>query len=193
MRIWLRGALVAPILVLFQFIFVPVGLATTVDLSLNGDAFRIGAEWPIPNTDLLLDGAWLHEKDRGEVVDVGIQLTGTASGQGENLKAGVGGKLYFTDPKGISADGIALAPGGFVDFTFREYNRINLRGYLYFAPNVLSSSDLDQFYEVGAQVGYSVLKQGIVYLGVREVKAKYNGPANVTFDTGVHIGFRITF
>ena len=43
------------------------------------------------------------------------------------------------------------------------------------------------------RVGYSVLRDGDVYLGVRRIQAEYDGLTRFKLDSGLHVGFEIRF
>jgi hypothetical protein len=43
------------------------------------------------------------------------------------------------------------------------------------------------------RVGYSVLRDGDVYLGLRRIQAEYKGSGRFTFDSGLHAGFELRF
>jgi hypothetical protein len=96
-----------------------------------------------------------------------------------------------TDPS--TFDGTVLAVGGFARYTLPNANRYNVGGYGYFAPDVTSFGDQTEYYELGVRLGYSVLRDGDVYLGLRRIQAKYEGFGKFTFDSGLHAGFEIRF
>jgi hypothetical protein len=43
------------------------------------------------------------------------------------------------------------------------------------------------------RLGYSVTKQGEVYLGARYTRAEYDNRPRILFDTGLHIGVELRF
>jgi hypothetical protein len=58
---------------------------------------------------------------------------------------------------------------------------------------VLSFGDSDEFYEVEAWAGYSVLRDGEVYLGWRRIKTDFDDDGDTMIDTGFHVGLRVRF
>jgi hypothetical protein len=56
-----------------------------------------------------------------------------------------------------------------------------------------TSCDADKYWEANAWAGYSVLRQGQLYLGVRRIEAGFEDSADVSFDTGFHVGLRLDF
>jgi hypothetical protein len=58
---------------------------------------------------------------------------------------------------------------------------------------VLAFGDMTKYWEYNAWAGYSVLRQGQIYLGLRGIRAEYDDSPDVSFDTGVHVGLRLEF
>jgi hypothetical protein len=168
-------------------------LANELDLNVNNDAVRITGGFDLSN-NLLIDGTWFHHQDRGDIFGVGFHVTGAATGGRNPLKAGLGGRLLRidSDAKGRES-GQAVPIGGFVNYTLPRYDRFVVGGSLYYAPDVMSFSDLTKYWEYNAWAGYSVLRQGQIYLGVRGIYANFDTTPNVTMDTGVHVGLRLKF
>jgi len=171
----------------------PALAANGLDLNLNNDAARIKLDFDLSN-NLVVDASWLHHQDRGNVVGGGLHVTGDATGGRDPVRAGIGGRLLWANSRvGGKDDGMALPIGGFVTYTIPEYNRFMVGGSIYYAPDVLSFGDMTKYQEFNAWAGYSVLRQGQVYLGARSVKADYKRSPSVTFDTGLHLGVRLRF
>ena len=171
----------------------PLAVANGLDLNVNNDAVRLTADFDLSN-NLVVDGSWLHHQDRGNVLGAGLHLTGAATGGSNPVHAGLGGRLLWVDSDvGNRDDGQVLAIGGFVTYTLPDYNRFVVGGSLYYAPDVLSFGDATRYTEYNAWAGYSVLRQGQVYLGVRGVSADFKRSDSVTIDTGLHLGLRLRF
>lgn len=168
-------------------------LANEIDLNVNNDAVRITGGMGLSN-NLLLDGTWFHHQDRGDVYGVGFHLTGAATGGRNPLKAGLGGRLLRIDSDAKGRDsGQAIPIGGFVNYTLPDYDRFVVGGSLYYAPDVMTFSDVTKYWEYNAWAGYSVLREGQIYLGVRGIYANFDKSPNVTMDTGLHVGLRLKF
>lgn len=171
----------------------PLAAANGLDLNINDKAARITVDFELSN-NLLVDGTWLHHQDRGNVVGAGLHLTGAATGGRNPLQAGLGGRLIAADAKvGARDDGVALPIGGFVNYTLPEYDRFVVGGSVYYAPDVLSFGDMTRYLEGNAWAGYSVLRQGQLYLGLRSVRGSFKNGPSVTFDSGLHFGLRLRF
>lgn len=166
---------------------------TALDVNLNDDAVRLGFSWRLGNPKFLAGLGWLYNQDKGDVIHGSFHLVDAASGSGTALQAGLGVRLVHTRMDPGSSDGTALAVGGFARYTLPNANRYNIGGYGYYAPDVTSFGDQTDYYELGARFGYSVLRDGDVYLGLRRIQAKYKGVGRFTLDSGLHAGFEIRF
>ena len=163
------------------------------DVNLNDDAVRLGFSWRLGEPNYLADLGWLYSQDRGDVIHGGFHLVDAASASGSALQAGLGVRLVHTRTDPSVADGTALALGGFARYTLPRADRVNIGGYGYFAPDVTSFGDQTEYYEIGVRVGYSVLRAGDVYLGLRRIEAEYKGSGGFKFDSGLHAGFELRF
>lgn len=164
-----------------------------LDVNLNNDAVRLGFSWRLGDPNYLAGLGWLHNQDRGDVIHGSFHLVDAASGSGTALQAGLGVRLVHTRTDPGTFDGTALAVGGFARYTPPDANRYNIGGYVYYAPDVTSFGDQDEYYEVGVRFGYSVLRDGDVYLGLRRIQARYDGFGKFTFDSGLHVGLELRF
>jgi len=168
-------------------------MAVGVDLNVNSDAARLTVDVPVPSNNLVVDGSWLHHQDNGNAASIAGHLTGSAL-SGANVKAGIGLRLsWVSRDKGEEEDGTALGIGGFLKYTLPRYDRIAFGGSAYYAPGVLSFSDVDAFYEVSTWAGYSIIPDADVYLGWRAMKADFSEDGTSTIDVGLHIGVRGRF
>ncbi len=178
-------------------LFAGLALAQTThrafDINVNDDAARAALFLRAGNPKLLADLGWLHHQTRGDAIHLGIHLVDEASNGKDPLQAGLGVRFVYTQPDNALVDGSALALGGFVRYILPNANRFNIGGYLYYAPDVVSFGDVVEYYDVGARIGYNVVRDADVYLGVRSTKADYGGPGRFSFDSGLHIGFEIRF
>jgi hypothetical protein len=167
--------------------------ADRLDLDLNDDAARLTYVHPFEARRTQVEGSWLHHQDRGDVIAAGFQITGNAASQERPVNAGLGARLVYADADGVNASGSAVAVGGFFDAKIPQYDRFGIGGHLYFAPDVLAFGDATEFFDFSVHGSYSVLRQGDVYVGLRNVRADFDDNGSVTFDTGLHIGFRLSF
>ena len=167
--------------------------AGDLDLSLNDDAARLNYAWSAADESLRLDAGWLHHQDRGDVIHVGLHLEGAASSGDNPVEGGLGGKVFYIDPDNTSLDAVVLGVGGFLRYTLPRYNRFNLYGHVYFAPDVLAFGDGDQYQEVEARIGYNVLREADIFLGVRYSNIEFEPAGDITMDNGLHLGIQLRF
>lgn len=167
-------------------------LAESIDLSANDDAVRLGFGWTVRDDRLALDASWLHSQDHGDVIGLTASVFGLATGTEGPVRAGIGGKLVYTDPDRINENGFALAPGGFFSYDFPEFNRFTLYGHLYFAPSVLGFGDTEQYRDTEVRLIYKVIEDADLFIGVRNVHVDYD-INHTDFDTGLNLGLTIRF
>ena len=163
------------------------------DINLNDDTVAAAFAWRLGEQKLLADVGWLHNQDRGDVIHGSLHIVDAATAGDDPLQAGLGLKLAHVSPDPISPDGTVLALGGFVRYTLPNANRFHIGGQLYYAPDVVAFGDAKEYYDVAVRVSYNVIRDGDVYLGLREVKAKFEGTSRFTMDSGLHIGFQYRF
>ena len=150
-----------------------------LDINLNDDTARLDFAWP-------LGGSRYR-------ADLGFHLVDAAANRGLSLRAGLGLKLVHTNTDMARLDGISLALGGFFRYTLPGANRFNVGGAIYYAPDVVSFGDQSEYYEIGLRLGYSVIPDADVYVGIREIKAKYDTAGRFEFDSAAHLGFEFRF
>ncbi|MEM6641204.1 MAG: YfaZ family outer membrane protein [Pseudomonadota bacterium] len=167
--------------------------ADQLSLDINDDAARLTYTHALAAGNTQVDASWLHHQDRGDVLAVGFQLIGNAATENKPINAGVGGRVIYVDVDGVNADGGGLAVGGFFDAKIPDYNRFGVGGHVYYAPDVLAFGDVSDALDISVYASYSVLREGEVYVGFRNVKADFDGGGSFTFDTGIHVGFRLNF
>ncbi|MEL6449233.1 MAG: YfaZ family outer membrane protein [Pseudomonadota bacterium] len=167
--------------------------ASELNLSLNDDAARLTYAWDVADNGLKLDGGWLHHQDRGDVINLGLHLEGAASSGTSPVIGGLGGKVFFIDPDGVGFNATVIGVGGYLRYTLPQYNRFNLYAHAYFAPDVLSFGDDDTYREFEARVGYNVLREADVFLGVRYANVDFDGAGDLTMDNGLHLGIQLRF
>ncbi len=167
--------------------------ADEIDLSFSGDALRVVYLHDLTNSRLNVEGGWLENGDYGRALHVGLTLRGFASGGANPVRAGVGGRLAVVDGDLANQSGYGFGMGGFLSYTLTRFNRITLTGAAYFAPDILTGSDLEKYQDYTARLGYQIMWDAEIYLGVRYVKGDFNATSKVLFDDGVHIGFSIRF
>jgi len=170
----------------------PVG-ADEIDVSFNSDAVRGEYVHPFASSSLQIDGGWLHHTDNGNAVHVGLNLADLASDGVDPVKAGLGGRLVYSNGDLSGQDGFALALGGFLRYTVPRFNRVAVTGKVYFAPDVLSLGDAEKWQDYTIDLSYNVMREADIYIGARYVRGDYKNVADARYDTGMHIGINLRF
>ena len=168
-------------------------LADELDLSFNADAFRVEYARSFTSNALAWDVGWLRDSDKGNVIHGGLQLTGKLSEGANPLTGGLGFRLAYTDGERSKQDGLGVALGGFFRFAFPRYDRIFVGGHAYFAPSVLTIGELDQYQDLAIHLGYNVIRDADIYLGLRYVEGQYDEARDAKFDSGLHLGVALRF
>jgi len=168
-------------------------LADEVDFSFNSDAVRAFYVYDFRSNDLAADVGLLYNDDEGNVLNVSLYLTGLASDGASPLQAGIGGRTGWVDGDDSGQSGAPLAVGGYLKYNFKQLNRLCIRGDAWYAPEILSFGDLDEYEDFSVRVGYNVLKEADIYLGLRYVRGNFDNDSKAEFDDGANIGFNIRF
>ena len=166
--------------------------AHEIDLSLNADAVRATYATPVGD-GLRLETGWLHDGDEGDLAHAGFLVTGEAAPGSQQITAGIGGRLAYLDADGSHRDGYALGVGGSVRWVLPRYDRFAVYGELYWAPDILSGGDIEEYTDATVRLGYGVTRQAEVYVGARHTCADSKDRPSMCFDTGMHAGFNLRF
>lgn len=185
--------------------FAQLAAAEEFDLNINGDAVRGALSGPLSRVFSGVTGQYdaglLYKKGDDSPTDpkdvkltlghFGVLATGDVGAKGAEAGAGLGVRAVFAD-RG-DATGAALALGGQFEVRLPGFERVGLSGYGFFAPKILSFSDLKSYSEYALDVEFEVVRAAAIYAGYRRVNVKPepNGPSNA--DDGAHIGLRLSF
>lgn len=167
--------------------------ADTLDVNLHSDALRATYGHPVgASRGLDMDIGLLYAEKRGDdakVVHAGLQVAGMNWSKQGNFHISLGGRAVLVDVG--SFDGGHVAFGGSVRFS--PMPRVGFGGSLYYAPNITSFLDADEYTEWGLFADYQVLTQAHVYLGYRHVEVGAEKGGSAELDDHVHIGMRMNF
>jgi hypothetical protein len=175
-----------------------VAQAEIFDLSVGDNSFRAALYGPLSRIGGQSEGQYdvgvivrPKREDDLLIVHAGALLTGDTGMRNFELAAGLGVRAVYIGRDRDS--GGAVAPGGQLEARLPGYERIGFSIYGYYAPEVLSFGEFDEYYEVGVGVDYQVLKNASVYLGYRNVNVEIEDGPKVTADNGLHVGLRLEF
>ena len=173
--------------------FVTPASANELKLSFNADAFRIEFDRPFTGSALQWGVGWLGNSDEGNVIHGNFSLTGKMAGGQSALTGGVGLRIAYTNGELSNQDGVGVAVGGFFRYAFPAVDRLFVAGHAYFAPSVLSVGELDQYQDFEARIGYNILREADLYLGLRYVEGQYDKQRRAKFDSGLMLGVALRF
>lgn len=168
-------------------------IADELNLSLNTDSVRAEYARPIRGRPLEWDVGWLHNTDNGDVLHGSLHVVGKLKEGTAPVNGGVGLRLVYTNGDDANQSGFGLAIGGYGRYVLPRYDRLSLRGFAYYAPSILSSSDLDNYVEVGTQLAYNVMREADAYVGLRYVSGDYDDAGDSNYSTWLHIGMAFRF
>lgn len=170
-------------------------LADSIDINLHNDAIRGTYTMQLQNTKGLSAEAGLlyadnidNTTDSETLMHAGLLVSGENWSKSGTFDIALGGRLVYATPG--TQDMLALAFGGRLRFS--PVPRLGIGGHLYYAPNITTFMDSDEYQEVGLRVDYQLLPQAFVYVGHRNIKADFNG-VSWKLDNDVHVGFKMTF
>lgn len=170
-----------------------------LDLNLSSDAIRgefafdVGG-LPNNNAKVAIGGLFSEDLEPEDLtaIHAGLLVTGDTGARDALVEAGLGVRIVALDVAD-SLNGAAIALGGEVDARLPAFNRIGVSGYVYYAPDVSSFSDINQYIEYAFDANYEIIRNAFVYLGYRQVRLDIDEAGDFTADTGLHAGFRLRF
>lgn len=180
----------------------PAAQAEIFDLAIGDNAFRGTIAGPLArvfdNANGQYDiGVLIKPKTDDDLLQIhtGVLLTGDAGATDVDVAAGLGIRAVYT---GIDHDsGGAVALGGQVEGRMPSMNRLGLTGYAYYAPEVTSFGDVNDYREFGVAMDYEVIRGGSIYVGYRSITESFDllqgYKDDVEVEDGAHIGFRLKF
>ncbi len=167
--------------------------AGEIDLSFNDDAIRAFYAQDFRDTDLQSEFGVLNNSDEGTIFSLTLYQAGYAS-DGENpLQAGLGARTGYVDGDSSGQNGIPLAVGGYLKYTFPYRNRLSLRADVYLGPDILTTLDLERYEDYTVRLAYNLMKTGDIYIGARYVKGEFDNDSDRLFDNGIHFGVNLRF
>lgn len=164
--------------------------ADSLDLNLNDESIQAiyATNWRTAELNMGL----LSNTDQNDwAASLGLLALGEKQTGETRVEGGLGGKIYLADV--ANQDVLALGLGGQFR-TFPNNGPIGFSGFLYYAPDIVTAMDGEKFWEYGARAEFEMVKKTAnIYLGYRKVRADLDDGRNITVDSGLHAGVKITF
>ena len=138
----------------------------------------------------------LYNDANSKLADVGLVVSNTGD-SAAIASLGLGIKVIAARIEKMNS--LNLAIGGQIHITPADDRKFGIIGQLYYAPDIVTFGDAEQYIETGVRMEYELMPKAAVYIGYRKIEFEVNvlpTPApsvNVEVDEGVHIGVRIAF
>lgn len=177
--------------------------ARQLDFNLTDDAIRVAFSTNISKAGqtsqragVKLGAGYLYidgegDEDSSGLFHADLLAIGDAGAPSGEVIASIGGRAYYVNED--SVDGGALGVGGGVRVSFAGLNRLAFSATVFYAPDLLSFGDVEQFLELGLRAEYEILQSAWVYLGYRNINADFDVVDDVTVDTGATLGMTFEF
>lgn len=163
--------------------------AGSLDLNLGPDAVQFEAAGEVTN-GIRLGGGVIHSEYREDATVYHAQLMGGEHTRDHEVGVGARWTQYDTD----YGNGGGLGLGGYGYVYLPNLPKVSLGGYGFYTPGVVTSSDLDDGYEIGARARYAFTPNVDGYVGVRQLSADFdNSSGNSRLDRGAQVGVRLHF
>jgi hypothetical protein len=170
--------------------FSGAALADSIDINLNDDSIQAtyAAYWGAADFSV----GFVSNSDKDDwVASVGLLARGTNQSRAARSEVGLGGKVYVVSVGNRDLRALGLGGAGRV---FPGGSPIAIGGYAFYAPDVVTGGDGENFWETGVHVDFEVVKNTAdFYIGYRKLRAKLDDGSHVTVDSGGHVGVRISF
>lgn len=169
-----------------------VNAASTAGVSLTNETVKGDVNFDMGTFGV--DAGVAYDKDESFTathIGVNVQDADTSG----PLQVGIGARVY-----GIDADvennsdlSMALALGGWYRYTLPQANRISIYGSIYYAPEVLSFTNLDHMYTYEFRAEYMTMRNARAYISYGKTVAVYENNSRVEANKGFAIGAMVDF
>lgn len=138
---------------------------------------------------LELNGGLMFNDDDDYSINFGAHV------RGENLDApllvAVGVRGYYTRAR--SSDAFSIAIGADVNWMPLSVPGLEVGGYVYGAPDILSFGDGERLLDYGARVGYQIIPLATIFLGYQNFDVDIESKGRATLDDGFMLGVHFRF
>lgn len=173
---------------------------SSAEININNDTLEIGSSFLINNI--------IDSQSEGNIY-FGLSYLRTKADNNEENEDLLTGSLKVLNPY-VDSYGFSIGMGIKTVLTSQysqSFNAIPLSLYLkyemneliYFdlegsyAPRVLSFMDAETYHDARLRLNYKVLDGGYIYLGLREITAKYENNQKIKYDNSAFFGYEFRF
>ena len=171
--------------------------AQSLDMNLSNDTVEGVFEGAVGGTGLgksSYDFSVLFSERKDEnnwMIGGGFTVSGDAGSDVPGLQFGVGVKVYTMEVAKFDVTAIPL--GGHVKYAPPAMNRLFVMGSAFWAPQIVTLYDGDEFIYSSFKVGYEILPAADVYIGYRnifvDIKNRDDERVSETWMAGVKLAF----
>lgn len=160
--------------------------ADTIDINVGDDSIQGSYSGAVKTA--AYEFRFMDNDDRDNwLASAGMLVSGPRTG----TEVGLGGKFYLMSAANEDVYGLGL--GGQARVVLGN-GPIAIGGSLFYAPDVLTGGDGEDFWEATARLEFEVAPDSAsLYVGYRKVRAELENGANVTVDSGGHVGLELKF
>jgi len=180
----------------------------TFEININDKDLGISAKFDVgqfgnvePGTTFIgakvLNGSDSHSDIKNKITSFyEINFLKTKKMSNTPLYLGLGLKANYNkndDKKFVS---IPLGFEGIYKVPSTRYVPITLNASIYYAPEVLSLEDANEFIEFGVNARFEVIENGLIVLGYRNIHTNYeinDHKKDIKYNSSAYIGFKFAF
>jgi len=167
--------------------------AGELELGFNNDAVRANYIYEFQRNELSGDVGFVINSDAGTAVNVSVFRQGFASDGANPLQAGLGLRTGYVDGDDSGQSGIPVAVGLFLRYQLPRFDRVSLRGAAWYAPDVLTTSDLETYQDISLRLQYAFMREADIYVGANYIEAEFDNGTRQILYNGATVGFSLRF
>jgi hypothetical protein len=159
----------------------------SLDLALSNHVVAAGYGFEF-RPDVSLTAGFLHSNSNdlsNNLFSAGFGVSGNLAPQ---VRPRIGAKVFLLNGEHVDGHGLAAEAG----VTITAAPKLMLDFAAAFSPDIVTSGDIDNFYDVTAKVGYEIIPKGQVYVGYQDAQGGRKGPDYEIYQ-GILVGFKMTF
>ena len=158
--------------------------AESIDINVGDESIQASYIGVVKTAEY--DFRFMDNDDRDNwLASAGLLVSGPRTG----AEVGLGGKFYLISVSNEDVYGFGLGGQARV---FLGNGPLAIGGSLFYAPDVLTGGDGENFWEATARLEVEVVQDAAsIYVGYRKVRAELENGADITVDSGGHIGLQL--
>ncbi|AWB65021.1 hypothetical protein C2869_00550 [Saccharobesus litoralis] len=158
-----------------------------LDLALSNKTAKISyGHSGIGSENSYVQASYFHHDEDADLADIAF-LVGKAQNMNNLL---VGGKVFYGSVGDADGGGLAIGAQG----QYKLAAELYLRGQAYYAPQVVSFGDAENYVEVEARLSYQLMPEAEVSLGYRDISVDIkDSPVDAELHSGGFLALTLKF